>query len=146
LYSSKYKSLFFITGALLSGVNATIFWFSLMWFVAGSGLMQMWIGAHLVTLGIGFALSLGISVLQAEHIPEVIYRSCQLGSKAVLLIPASTAFRAISDSLLPSENFSIGGRQFDSVEVFTLATALAMLLFVLFTLFSWLAEKRMESG
>lgn len=113
-----------------------------MWFVAGSGLPQMWIGAHLVTLVIGFTLSLGISVVQAEHIPEVIYRASQLGSKAVFLIPASTAFRAISDSLLPSGGLTIGGRQFDSVEIFTLATATAMVLFVLFTLIGWLAEKR----
>lgn len=142
--SPSHKYMYFATGVFFGLINATIFWFSLMWFVAGSGLMQMWVGAHLITFAIGFTLSFAISLVQAEHIPEVIYRSCQLGSKAVLLIPASTGFRAISDSLLPSGNLLIGGRQFNSVEVFTLATALALLLFVIFTLFSWLAEKRVE--
>ena len=117
-----------------------------MWFVAGSDLLQMWPGTHLVTFAIGFALSLGLSLIQAEHIPEVIYRASQLGSKVVFLIPVSTGFRAISDSLLPSGYLMIGNRQFDSVEVFTLATALAIVLFVCFTLFSWLAEKREEVG
>jgi hypothetical protein len=117
-----------------------------MWFVAGSDLLQMWTGTHMVTFAIGFALSLGLSLIQAEHIPEVIYRASQLGSKVVFLIPASTGFRAISDSLLPSGYLMIGNRQFDSVEVFTLATALAIVLFVMFTLFSWLADKRAKTG
>ena len=142
----KYKTLFYTTGALLSVVNATIFWFSMMWFVAGSGMLQMWTGVHLITFTIGFILSFGISVLQAEHIPEVIYRACQLGSKALILIPLSTGFRAISDSLLPSSNLSIGDFEMNSVEVFTYATALAMVFFLLFTIFSWLAEKRGETG
>ena len=141
----KYKTLFYATGALLSVVNAALFWFSLMWFVAGSGMLQMWTGVHLITFTIGFVLSFGISVIQAEHIPEVIYRACQLGAKALFLIPLSTGFRAISDSLLPSANLSIGELEFNSVEVFTFATALAMLLFLLFTLFSWLAEKKSEA-
>jgi hypothetical protein len=127
-------------------LNASIFWFSLMWFVAGSDLLQMWGGTHMVTFAIGFALSLGLSLIQAEHIPEVIYRASQLGSKVVFLIPLSTGFRAITDSLLPSGYLSVGSRQFNSVEVFTLGTASAMALFVLFTLFSWLAEKKSKKG
>lgn len=142
----KYNILFYSIGALLSVLNAAIFWFSLMWFVAGSGILQMWIGAHLITFTVGFVLSFGISVLQAEHIPEVIYRACQLGSKTLILIPISTGFRAISDTLLHSDNLSIGDFEMSSVEVFTYATALAMVFFLLFTIFSWLAEKRSETG
>jgi hypothetical protein len=142
----KYRLLFLLTGALLSGVNAAIFWFCLMWFVAGTGLPQMWIGAHLVTLLIGFVLSFGISVVQAEHIPEVIYRACQLGSKALFLIPLSTGFRAIADSLLPSSPLTIGRFEMSSVDVFTFATALAMALYLLFAIMIWLAERRSEAG
>jgi len=116
-----------------------------MWFVAGSDLLHMWPGTHLATFTIGFTLSLGLSLIQAEHIPEVVYRASQLGSKVVFLIPASTGFRAISDSLLPSGYLMIGSRQFNSVEVFTMATALAIVLFVMFTLFSWLANKRADA-
>jgi len=122
-------------------MNATIFWFSLMWFVSGTGMLQMWFGSHLITFVIGFTLSFGISAVQTKHIPEVIFGASQLGSKAVFLIPVSTAFRAISDSLLPSDNLSIGSYQFDSVEVFAVANSIAIVLFVLFTIFSWLAEK-----
>lgn len=107
-------------------------------------MLQMWIVIHLITFTIGFSLSFGISAFQAEHIAEVIYRACQLGSKAVFLIPISTAFRAITDSLQPSGYLSIGGRQFDSVEVFAVANSLAILLFLLFTLLSWLAEKSVD--
>jgi hypothetical protein len=146
LNSTKYNTLFFATGALLSVLIAAIFWFSLMWYVAGSGLFQMWTAVHLITFTIGFVLSFGLSVSQAEHIPEVIYRASQLGSKAIFLIPVSTGFRAISDSLLPSANLSIGEVEFNSVEVFTYATSLALVLFLIFTLFSWLAEKRGEAG
>ena len=141
----KYKVLFYSIGALLSAVTAAIFWFSLMWFVAGSNLLQMWTGAHLITFAIGFFLSFGISVSQAEHIPEVIYRACQFGSKVLFLIPLSTGFRAISDTLLPSDSHSLGGVEKNSVEVFTYATSLALLLFLLFSIFSWLAEKRAEA-
>jgi len=126
-------------------VTAAIFWFSLMWFVAGSDLLQMWTGANLITFAIGFVLSFGMSVSQAEHIPEVIYRACQFGSKVLFLIPISTGFRAISDTLISSDNLSVGNFELNSVEVFTYATALAMLLFLLFTLFSWLAEKKSEA-
>jgi len=144
LIARKYKTLFLITAAFFGVINATIFWFSLMWFVSGTDILQMWVVVHLITFSIGFSLSFGISAVQAEHIPEVIYRSSQLGSKAIFLIPMSTAFRAISDSLLPSGNLSILGRHFNSVEVFAFATSTAILLFVLFTLISWLAEKSVD--
>lgn len=142
LTAPKYITLYLITAVLFGMVNGAIFWFSLMWFVAGSDLLQMWSGIHLITFAIGFTLSFGISAFQAEHIPEVVYRSSQLGSKAVILIPASTAFRAFRDTLLPSGKLSIGGHQFNSVEVFTLGTVIAILLFVLFSVISWLADKR----
>jgi len=117
-----------------------------MWFASGSNFLQMWTAVHLITFGIGFSLSFGISAVQAKHIPEVIYRSCQLGSKAVILIPISTGFRAISDVLLPSGYLSIGGRQFDYPEVFAFATSSAIVFFLLFTLFSWLAERSIDVG
>lgn len=142
LSAPSYRVQFYLTGALLSGVNAAIFWFSLMWFVSGSGLTQMWLGAHLVTFIIGFTLSLGISLVQAEHISEVIYRASQLGSKALFLIPISTGFRAITDSLLPSSPLAIRDIELSSVDVFTYATASAMVLFAILTLLSWMAEKR----
>lgn len=102
----------------------------------------MWIGAHLVTLMIGFVLSLGISLVQAEHIPEVVYRASQLGSKALFLIPFSTGFRALSDSLLPTSSLTIANMELSSVDVFTYATASAMALFAILSLLSWVAEKR----
>ena len=142
--SRTYIILFFTTGALLSTVTAAIFWFSLMWFVAGSGILQMWAGAHGITFAIGFVLSFGLAVSQAEHIPEVIYRASQFGSKILILIPLSTGFRAISDTLLPSGSLLLGNVEMNSVEVFTYSTALALLLFLLFTILSWLAEKRAE--
>ncbi len=108
-------------------------------------MFQMWVVVHLITFFVGFALSYGLSAIQAEHLPEVIFRACQLGSKVVFLIPLSTTFRSISDLLLPSGTLSIGGRHFDSVEVFAVANSLAIVLFVLFTLFSWLAEKRIDA-
>jgi len=144
LTTPKYNTLFYSIGALLSVVTAAIFWFSLMWFVAGSGMLQMWMGAHLITVAIGFGISFGLSVVQAEHIPEVIYRATQLGSKVLFLIPMSTGFRAISDAVLPSDSFSLGGVDLSSAEVFAYATSLAIGLFLLFTLTSWLAEKRAE--
>lgn len=108
-------------------------------------MLQMWVIVHLITVFVGFSLSFGISAFQAEHIAEVIYRACQLGSKAVFLIPISTAFRAITDSLQPSGYLSIGGRLFASVEIFAVANSLAIALFLLFTLFSWLAEKSVDA-
>jgi hypothetical protein len=127
-------------------VNATIFWFSLMWFVAGSGLIQMWTGAHLITFLIGFILSFGVSVSQAEHIPEVIYRGSQFGTRILYLIPITTGFRAISDTLLSSGFLSIGDVEMSSVEVFTYGTAIAIGLFLLYTVSGWLAEKNAEVG
>ncbi len=144
--SRIYKTLFFGIGALLSVVNATIFWFFLMWFVAGSGILQMWTGVHLITFTIGFVLSFGLSVSQAEHIPEVIYRGSQFGSKILFLIPLSTGFRAISDALIPSRPFTLGDITMNSVEVFTYTTAAAMGLFLVFEILSRLAEKRVENG
>jgi len=117
-----------------------------MWFVAGSGMLQMWTGAHLITVSIGFGISFGLSVVQAEHIPEVIYRATQLGSKVLFLIPVSTGFRAISDAVLPSDSFSLGNLEISSAEIFAYTTVLAMVLFLLFTIASWLAEKRAEDG
>lgn len=104
----------------------------------------MWTGAHLITFTIGFVLSFGLSVSQAEHIPEVIYRASQFGSKIFILIPLSTGFRAISDTLLPSRPFTLGDITMNSVEVFTYITAVALVLFLLFTISGWLAEKRAE--
>ena len=127
-------------------VNAAIFWFSLMWFVAGSALLQMWTGAHLITFLIGFIFSFGVSVSQAEHIPEVIYRGSQFGTRILFLIPISTGFRAISDTLLSSGFLSIGDINISSVEVFTYGTALAIGLFIFFIIFGWLAEKKAEVG
>jgi hypothetical protein len=144
LTTPRYNTLFYSIGALLSVVTATIFWFSLMWFVAGSDLLKMWLGAHLITFTIGFVLSFGLSVVQAEHIPEVIYRASQFGSKVLFLIPASTGFRAISDTLLPSGSFTLGSFDLSSAEVFAYATSLALVLFLLFTISGWLAEKRSE--
>lgn len=141
-----YKSMFFATGVLLSLVTAAIIWFSLMWFVAGSGILQMWTGAHFITYTIGFALSFGLSVSQAEHIPEVIYRVSQFGNKLLFLIPLSTGFRAISDALFPSRPFTLGDVTMNSVEVFTYATAAALVLFLLFAILSRMAEKRVEDG
>ncbi|REL24916.1 hypothetical protein DYD21_15435 [Rhodohalobacter sp. SW132] len=140
----KYNTLFYSIGALLSVVTAAIFWFSLMWFVAGSDMLQMWMGAHVITVAIGFGISFGLSVVQAEHIPEVIYRATQLGSKVLFLIPMSTGFRAISDTVLPSDSFSLGNLEISSAEMFAYTTVLAMVLFLLFTITSWLAEKRAE--
>lgn len=109
-------------------------------------MLQMWYVTHLITFTIGFTLSFGISAVQAKHIPEVIFGASQLGSKAVFLIPISTGFRAISDSLLPSDDLSFGSYQFDSVEIFAVANSTAIVLFVLFTIFSWLAEKSVDAG
>jgi len=145
LTTPRYKTLFYSIGALLSVVTAAIFWFSLMWFVAGSEMLQMWSGAHLITFTIGFILSFGLSVVQAEHIPEVIYRASQLGSKVLFLIPVSTGFRAVSDAVLPSGSFTLGSFDLSSAEVFAYATVLAMVLFLLFTVASWLAEKKAEA-
>lgn len=138
----KYKTLFFSIGALLSVVTALIFWFSLMWFVAGSGMLQMWTGAHLITFVVGFVLSFGLSVVQAEHIPEVIYRASQLGCNALFLIPLSTGFRAVSAIQRPSDSLTLGNVDLSSAEVFAYATTLALVLFLLFTLLSWLSEKK----
>ena len=107
-------------------------------------MMQMWMGAHLITVAIGFGISFGLSVIQAEHIPEVIYRATQLGSKVLFLIPISTGFRAISDAVMPSDSFSLGSADLSSAEVFAYATTLALVLFLLFTIASWLAEKKSE--
>lgn len=142
LTTPKYNTLFYFIGALLSVVTAAIFWFSLMWFVAGTGMLQMWMGAHLITVAIGFGVSFGLSVIQAEHIPEVIYRASQLGSKALFLIPISTGFRAISDTVLTSDSLTIGSVDLSSAEMFAYATVLALVLFLLFSITSWLAEKR----
>jgi hypothetical protein len=146
LTSRRYKTPFFATGAILSLLTAAIIWFSLMWFVAGSGMLQMWTGAHLITFTIGFVLSFGLSVSQAEHIPEVIYRASQFGSKILILIPLSTGFRAISDTLFPSRPFKLGDIKMNSVEVFTYATAAALVLFLLFAILSRMADKRVENG
>lgn len=140
----KNKTLFYSVAASLSVVIAVIFWFSLMWFVAGSGMLQMWTGAHLITFTIGFILSFGLAVIQAEHIPEMIFRSSQLGGKALFLIPLSTGFRAVSDTVLPSGSFTLGSVEISYSEVFAYSTSLAIGLFLLFTLSSWLAEKRAE--
>lgn len=142
LNSTKNNTLFFGTGAFLSVIIAAIFWFSLMWFVAGSGLFEMWTAVHLITFTIGFVLSFGLSVSQAEHIPEVIYRASQLGSKAVFLIPVSTGFRAITDSILPAANLLIGEAEFNSVDVFAYATSAALVLFLIFSALSWWVEKK----
>jgi len=146
LTSKRYKTTYFATGAILSLLTAAIIWFSLMWFVAGSGILQMWTGAHLITFMIGFVLSFGLSVSQAEHIPEVIYRASQFGSKILILIPMSTGFRAISDTLFPSRPFTLGDITMNSVEVFTYATAVALVLFLLFAILSRMADKRVEAG
>lgn len=145
LTTLQYRTLLILTGAFLSSVNAAIFWFSLMWFVAGTGLPQMWAGVHLVTFAIGFILSFGISVVQAEHIPEVIYRACQLGSKALFLIPLSTGFRAISDSLLSLSPLTIHKFEMSSVDIFTIATAMAMVMYLVFAVTIWLTEKGIEN-
>lgn len=115
-----------------------------MWFVAGSGMLQMWAGAHLITFTIGFMLSFGLAVIQAEHIPEVIFRSSQLGSKALYLIPMSTGFRAVSDTFLPSGSFTFDNIEISSTQVFAYSTSMAIGIFLLLTLTSWLAEKRAE--
>lgn len=117
-----------------------------MWFVAGSGMLQMWAGAHLITFTIGFMLSFGLAVIQAEHIPEVIFRSSQLGSKALYLIPMSTGFRAVTDLMMPSGHLSVIGRQFDYAEVFAIATSSAIVLILLFTIINWLAERSVNAG
>jgi hypothetical protein len=127
-------------------VNAIAFWFSLLWFVAGSALLQMWTGAHLITFLIGFILSFGVSVSQAEHIPEVIYRASQFGTRILFLIPISTGFRAISDAMLPAGFLYIGDIEMSSSEVFTYASSLAIGLFILYTITGWLAEKKADAG
>ncbi len=141
----KYKSpAAYISAALFSLPNTALIWFIIMYPVYGITGTFMHPVFHMITCIIIFLIIWSWALLGSQHIREIIYRTCRLGSILAILLPVVTGLVsllwAVADAGRPS-GFLPG---YSALEIPAYAAAVALLLILLFLTGSYLAARKMD--
>ena len=134
----------YITAVLFSLPNTALIWFIIMYPVYGMTGAKMHLFFHVLTCVFVFFIIWSWSFLGSQHIREIVYRTCRLGSILALLLPVVTGFVSIiwaaTDAGRPP-GFLSG---YSALEIPAYAAAGTLLLILLFLTGSYLAASKMD--